>query len=294
VDKLILPSYAKLNLYLKVLTRRRSDGYHSLRSLFERIDLADKITLRTRQDRRINLTSDNKDIPRDSSNLAYRAARLMQQRFAPLRGVDIALSKRIPVGSGLGGGSSNAATVILGLNKLWKLRLSKRDLCCQAEEIGSDVSFFIAERRFAYVSGRGEKVRSLSRLDKLRLWQVLALPRLKVSTRLIYKKWDNLRKAALTEPEYDVKILTSALSHKDLKSLGKSLFNSLEVVTLRLYPEVSEIKRGFLESGAQAVLMSGSGPAVFAITTSGKEARILAGRLRKRSRGWQVFVVCTA
>jgi len=127
VNKLTLNSYAKLNLYLKVLNIR-SDNYHNIKTLFERIDLSDRIILKPRQDKLIKIICSHPDVPQDDSNLAYRSAKLLQEGLKINRGVEIKIIKRIPVGSGMAGGSSNAATVFLGLNKIWQLKLSREKL----------------------------------------------------------------------------------------------------------------------------------------------------------------------
>lgn len=287
---MILNSYAKLNLYLAVLNKRR-DHYHNLATIFERISLADRITLKSRPDPKIKIITDSSCIPRDGVNLAWRAAALLQDIFNLKCGVEIKIQKRIPVGSGMGGGSSNAACVLIGLNKLWKLRLSQKILTSLAGKIGSDVPFFIHNCAFAQGSLRGDRIRPLRQLAGLKLWHIVVMPKIKVSTPLIYKKWDEYSK--LTKPTCGVKILTSALRKRDLSLLGGLLFNSLEQVTLKLYPEVERIKKTLLREGLQSILMSGSGPAVFGILPSRKEAVSLSRQLRIKHRSWQFFVAHT-
>lgn len=145
---MLVKSYAKLNLYLEVL-KLRKDNYHSIKTIFERIDLCDKIILKTRRDKKIRVICASKDVPRNRTNLAYRSAKLLQDKFKLDRGVDIKIIKRIPVGAGLGGGSSNAAFTLLGLNRLWKLRLGQKELARYARKIGSDVAFFIYDYHYA-------------------------------------------------------------------------------------------------------------------------------------------------
>jgi len=287
---LTLDSYAKLNLYLAVLGRRR-DNYHNLNTVFERISLADRIVLSPRKDDKIKIVTDSCDIPQGNTNLAFRAAYLLQETFGLDKGVDIKIHKRIPVGSGMGGGSSNAACVLQGLNKLWRLNLNPEKLAGLARKIGSDVPFFVYNYPFAQGLSRGDKVKPIRQLFRLRLWHILAIPKIKVFTPLIYKKWDE--HSGLTKSRQDVKILLSALRKKDSSLVSRLLFNDLEQITSGLYPEVKQVKKVFSQAGLQSVLMSGSGPAVFGILSSRKEAASLCKQLEMKKRSWRFFVAHT-
>ena len=305
---MILTSRAKLNLYLKVGSKRK-DHYHTLDTLFERIDLCDKIVLTPRIDSRIKITSDSRQIPKDASNIAWRAARLIQKTCRVNQGLDIKIIKRIPVGSGMGGGSSNAACVLVGLNKLWKLGLSRKRLMDLGSQLGADVPFFIADSPFAIGSQRGDKVSSLKALSRLRLWHVLVVPKLHVSTAKVYQKWDDLVQkvrlpplddilsknnhlTGLTSAVSSVKLITLALRRKDFSLLGKALFNSLEQVSINLHPQIGRVKKKLSSLGVKSILMSGSGPAVFGIVSSKKEALSLVRQLRG-NRYWQAYVART-
>jgi len=292
VNTLILNSYAKLNLYLEVLETRK-DNYHNIKTIFERIDLADKIILKSRPDKKINITCNESGVPQGRSNLAWRSARLLQDSFNIDKGVDIKIIKRIPVGSGLGGGSSNAAAVLAGLNKLWKLNATRNKLAGLAEKLGCDVPFFIYNSPFARGEARGDKIKPLKALNSVRLWHILVVPKIEVSTASIYKKWDEYCKAfKLTRPKYNVTILLSAVKKNNFFLLGDALFNSLERVSSRLYPQIKAIKEKLMQLGAKSILMSGSGPAVMAIVSSRREALSLSRQLKKNS-SWQVFVTRT-
>lgn len=289
---MVLKSYAKLNLYLEVLNRRK-DNYHNIKTLFERISLCDKITLKSRPDKQIKIISHSPDIPKDSSNLAFRSAKLLQDSLKIDKGVEIKITKRIPVGSGMGGGSSNAAFVLLGLNKLWKLHLSRVKLVGFAKRIGSDVPFFIYNLPFALGEAKGDEIKPLSSLRGVRLWHVLVVPKIKVSTPMIYKNWDKNREIlGLTRPKYNVNILTLALRRKDLAAVNLALFNNLEPITAKIYPELKPIRDKLNLLGLQSILMSGSGPAIMAIASSRKEA-VSAYRQLKKDKFWQVFVTRT-
>jgi len=307
---LILHSYAKVNLYLRVLDKRE-DGFHSLITLFERIDLSDRIILTPLPGRKITLSCNRKDLACDSSNLAYRSARLLQDTFNVPCGVEIKLIKKIPIGSGMGGGSSNAASVLLGLNRLWRLRLTTRCLADLGAQLGSDVPFFVYNIPFAAATGKGEHILPLSGLRKTRLYHFLAVPRLHVSTPVIYRKWDELNSFALTshdcrdilngvlsirsltQADNTVKFLISALKKKQRQGLSRCLFNSLEEPTFSLYPEVFQLKEKLRALGTHPVLMSGSGPAVFCLVSSRKEGMSLWRKIKKENRNWQFFLTRT-
>jgi len=289
VNTLRLNSYAKLNFYLEVLETRK-DNYHNIKTIFERIDLADKIVLKPRQDRKINITCSLPGMPQGHSNLAYRSAKLLQDRFHIERGVDIKIIKRIPVGSGLGGGSSNAACVLVGLNRLWKLNLTQNKLVGLARKLGSDVPFFIYNSPFAQGEARGDKIKPLKALCNVVLWHILVVPKIEVSTRSIYKRWDKYFKTfKLTRPRHGVKMLILALKQNNLSLIGDVLFNSLEQVTTTLYPQIKYIKAKLIQLGVKSILMSGSGPAVFGVVSSRKEDLSLCRQLKRNSFG-EVFV----
>lgn len=299
MNKLVIKSFAKVNLHLAVLNKR-TDNYHNLATLFERITLCDNITFSPRKDNLIKVSCSDPAVPSDESNLCWRAAKLLQDSAEVKTGLNIKITKRIPVGAGLGGGSGNAAAVLLGLNKFWKLNLTKAKLANLAAGIGSDVAFFIYESPFALGTSRGEKIRILSNLNKIKLWHILVVPKIHVSTPLIYKKYDSFSSlnknqgAGLTNPVSDVKLITSELAKKTLSFTPGLLFNSLEAVTLKLYPEVRRVKERLGTLGLKNILMSGSGPAVFAICYSAKEAQTLSSKLKREGRAWRVFVVSTA
>lgn len=286
---MVLTSFAKLNLYLRVINRR-ADNYHNIKTVFERIDLKDRIIIHSLPDKRINLLCNCPLVPKDSTNLAYRSARLLQETFRVNQGAEIKIIKYIPVGAGLGGGSSNAASVLLGLNKLWGINLPKEKLARLATKIGCDIPFFIYDIPFAEGSGRGDKITPLKELFRIKLWHILVVPKIEVSTSFIYSKFDKY--SALTNLKKDVKLLYLALKNLDVSLLSKALFNSLEEVTFRFFPQVKRIKDELLSLGLRSILMSGSGPAVFGIVSSRKEAEGLKKHLEK-NKTWQVFVVTT-
>ena len=305
---MVLNSYAKLNLYLEVLSKRK-DNYHNLETIFERIDLCDKIILKSLAPNKIKITSNSRLIPKDESNLAFRAARLLKDKFKVKAGVDIKIIKRIPVASGMAGGSSNAACVLVALNKLWKLHLNKSKLVSLGKRLGADVPFFIYNSSFAKGSRRGDRIYLLGQLRNARFWHIVVVPRIRVSTASVYQKWDKIaqkarltppflkyrlkkERAGLTSPNSDVRMLTSALKRKNLSLISKGLFNSLEEASIKLYPEIRRIKERLSSLGLKSILMSGSGPAVFGMVPSRKEAQSL-GRQLKRNRFWRIYITRT-
>jgi len=290
VNTLTVKSFAKLNLFLQILNRR-PDNYHNIETLFERINLYDTITLKLRRDILIRISCANPDVPTDETNFCYKGAKLLQEKYKVQKGADIKILKSIPISAGLGGGSSNAGSVLLGLNKLWKLSLPLSRLVTLSKQIGCDVPFFIYNTSFAKGSKRGDIIMPLKGLKDLRLWHILVVPKIKVSTPLIYKKWDGF--SGLTTPDYDVKIITSALRKNALSLIPLALYNGLEEVTASEYPQVRRIKERLTGLGVKSILMSGSGSAVFGIVSSRKEAVRISSELKKQEKSWRVFVVRT-
>lgn len=267
-------SPAKLNLFLKV-TGKRPDGYHEIHSLFQAITLYDEIDIKIGPGNRITMSCDSPVVPDDKSNLAFRAAESFLSATGLKAKVAINLKKRIPVGAGLGGGSSNAATVLLALNFLTNSGLSKAELMRIGATLGSDVPFFIFGPS-AVARGRGE-VLTGAKLPSY--WYVLVNPGFHVSTAWVYNNLD------LTKPGEDNIVSYSEEVFRDPDKLKKILSNDLERVTLGRHPELEDLKKALLESGAFGALMSGSGPTVFGAFSSERKARSAFEKLREKSGG---------
>lgn len=278
-----ISSPAKLNLYLEVLCKR-PDGYHAINTIFERISLSDEIVLKETDNGHIKIKSNAKDIPKDSRNLAYKAASLLKNDLRISKGIVIEIKKRIPAGAGLGGGSSNGASVLLGLNRLWNLKLNKQKLLAYAAQLGSDAAFFISGCSFGLGNGRGEKIKPLANFRK-KLWHIVAVPEVKVSTKKIYEEFDKAKISTDEKKPINVDCL-------DKRGIGRILFNRLEEVTFRKYPEVKKLKEGLKAQGVKNVLMSGSGGAVFGIVNSRKEGLAIA-KVFKHLHKVRVFVAET-
>ncbi|MBU8658436.1 4-(cytidine 5'-diphospho)-2-C-methyl-D-erythritol kinase [Bacillus pumilus] len=247
---------AKINLSLDV-HGKRPDGYHEVEMVMTTIDLADRLELTELDKDEIRVSSHNRFVPDDQRNLAYQAAKLLKTRFGIQKGVSIVITKTIPVAAGLAGGSSDAAAALRGLNRLWKLNLTLDELAELGAEIGSDVSFCV-HGGTALATGRGEKLKHI--VTPPHCWVILAKPVIGVSTAEVYRQYD-----ASKVEHPNVERMIEAIEAKDYKEMCGSLGNVLESVTLKMYPEVDMIKRQMKRFGADAVLMSGSGPTVFGL-----------------------------
>ncbi|MCY8546384.1 4-(cytidine 5'-diphospho)-2-C-methyl-D-erythritol kinase [Bacillus vallismortis] len=247
---------AKINLSLDV-TRKRPDGYHEVEMIMTTIDLADRIELTELAEDEVRVSSHNRFVPDDQRNLAYQAAKLIKDRYNVKKGVSIMITKVIPVAAGLAGGSSDAAATLRGLNRLWNLNLSAETLAELGAEIGSDVSFCVYGGT-ALATGRGEKIKHIS--TPPHCWVILAKPTIGVSTAGVY------RQLKLNDVEHpDVHGMIEAIEEKNFQKMCSRLGNVLESVTLDMHPEVAMIKNQMKRFGADAVLMSGSGPTVFGL-----------------------------
>lgn len=247
---------AKINLSLDVL-HKRSDGYHEVEMIMTTIDLADRLELSLLETDEIKIIAHNRFVPDDQRNLAYQAAQLLKDRFHVKSGVAITIEKHIPVAAGLAGGSSDAAAALRGLNKLWGLGLSLDELAELGAEIGSDVSFCVYGGT-ALARGRGEQITFLP--SPPTCWVVLAKPFIGVSTAEVYRRLDLSK---VTHP--NINDMVTAIHDVDFQKVCNSVGNVLEDVTLKMHPEVASIKDQMKRFGADAVLMSGSGPTVFAL-----------------------------
>lgn len=285
MESISLKSPAKINLYLRVIQKRK-DGFHNIETIFERINLFDTLKLKKNKTNQIRIFCRHPDLPKNSSNLCFKAARLLKQEFSLKQGVDIRLTKRIPLRAGLGGGSSNAAFVLLGLNKLWDLNLTKKELSRLAAKLGSDVAFFVSQERFALGRGRGEKISSLKGIKPL--WHILVVPRLRLLTRKVYEKL-NLK---LTKNKVNVNILIHALRKNSVRLLKRSLMNDLEETAFKIQPSLLKIKDKLKGLNIEGVALSGSGSALFALVNSPRQAEILKQKLQNNLKA-EVFAVKT-
>ena len=264
-SELRVHAHAKINLYLDVVGKR-PDAYHEIETVFHSIGLHDDVIIRKRVEGGIGVHCDDSQAPSDERNLAYRAAQLLTDQMPHIRGVEITIQKRIPVAAGLGGGSADAAAVLWGMNRLFKLNLTQTDLMCLGAELGADVPFCLLGGA-AIGRGIGEILTPLSSLDQA--WLVLANPGFGIPTAWVYK---NLN-FALTKPSKRVKISVCHLQNGDLPGLSAQLYNRLETPVFSRYPALARLKMKLAEyPGSYGALMTGSGATVFALMKSQSEA----------------------
>lgn len=260
---------AKINLSLDIL-RKREDGYHDVEMIMTTIDFSDRVELFSLPENKIEISLESRYVPNDERNLAYKAAYAFKQKYGITSGVHIRIDKNIPVSAGLGGGSTDAAAVLRGLNRLWSLNIPLSELAALGSTIGADVAFCVYGNT-AIARGFGEKIEVLPSPPPC--WVVLAKPDIGVSTRTVFGQID-LEK--LQHPE--TKEIIRALEKKDFMSLCDNVGNSLEAITFALHPEVQRIKEVMQQAGANGVLMSGSGPTVYGLVEhQGKATRIYNG-----------------
>jgi 4-diphosphocytidyl-2-C-methyl-D-erythritol kinase len=281
---------AKINLYLEILGLR-DDGYHELVMVMQSIDLCDRLTLTKNNSPAIFLHSNTPNIPLDHTNLAHRAAQLMIDSFPDAYhrygGVEITLEKHIPIAAGLAGGSGNAAGVLVGINLLWDLGLSQIELQELGAKLGSDVPFSITGGT-AIATGRGEKIAPLNPLDHL--YVVLGkYQSIEVSTPWAYNSYrEQFQDQYLKDSQgFSDRLdqvhssdLVQGIAHKNSLKIGSSIYNDLEKVVLTTYPLVQQLKTVFQQTTNLGVMMSGSGPTVFALADSESQGQEILQQVR--------------
>lgn len=282
MNELRLRANAKINLFLEVLDRRR-DGYHNIETVFQSIDLHDVITLRESTSGDVKVKCDDPRVPVDSSNLVYKAAELLSQESGKRSGVEIHILKRIPVGAGLAGGSTDAAATLVGLNELWGLEYGIDELMQLGGKLGADVPFCIMGGT-ALGRGRGDELTQLKTFSGIPA--VIANPGFQVSTAWAY---GSLKDLGLTRSLKNANILVGKMQQNDISEVGGEFFNIFENVVMEKYPSVRQIKEEFIRSGASGALMSGSGPTVFAVAQDMSSAQ----RLREQVGNLADFCIVT-
>ena len=282
MEKMELRALGKINLGLDVLGRREN-GYHDVRMVMQTVYLYDLITLKKKEEPGIELTTNLSFLPVNENNLAYRAAKLLMDEFGLPGGLLIRLEKHIPVAAGMAGGSSNAAAVLYGMNRLFSLGLTEKELRERGVTLGADVPYCIL-RGTVLAEGIGEILTPLPPMPRCQI--LLAKPPVNVSTRMVYEKLDACQ--IVNHPDIDG--LIRGLQDQDLGKVASSMGNVLEEVTIGEYPVIDEIKRIMRESGALNAMMSGSGPTVFGIYADRAKARAAAARIREQKLAKQVYV----
>ena len=278
IDVLKINSYAKINIGLQILGKRE-DGFHEIETIFQEIDLHDTITL-TKQRAEVAVHCNHPFVPHGPLNLAHKAAILLRKTFSITEGVCVSIDKNIPVGAGLGGGSSNAAVVLKGLNQLWDLALNKSELKTLAAKIGSDVPFFI-DGGTALAHGRGEILR---RIESFPAFTCLVIyPNIQISTKWSFKNYN----LYLTNTKKSVKLSESFFKDIKLRQFRGLFINALEDVAFNKYPVLRELKKKLYFSGAEYASMSGSGSAIYGLFDSNS---MLHKARRELNQSYQIFV----
>ncbi|MFB3895542.1 MAG: 4-(cytidine 5'-diphospho)-2-C-methyl-D-erythritol kinase [bacterium] len=274
---MLLKAYAKVNLFLEIVARR-DDGYHELETILQTISLHDELELAP-QPEKISITCNLPYLPIDERNLAYRAAKLVKEKTGTNQGVGIKLNKQIPVGAGLGGGSSDAAAVLLGCNRIWGSNLSDSDLVELGMQLGMDVPFFL-HGGTALAVGRGERI--IQQLPTPALELIIVYPNFPVPTASVYK---NLDIRSRTSKQESTKLL-SALQLGNVIKIAGLLFNRLEVSTFKLHPQLTKIKDILIHEGCLGALLSGSGSALFGIAQNNQSADLISRKLATTTKYW--------
>jgi 4-diphosphocytidyl-2-C-methyl-D-erythritol kinase len=290
-----LPSFAKINWTLRVLGKR-PDGYHEIRTQLQTISLQDELSFASRADNQINLTSDSSDIPSDQTNLVIRAANSLRSHCGITAGADLILKKRIPIKAGLGGGSSNAAVALMGLARLWKLKLESEDLAGIGATLGADVHFFFFGGR-ALGTGRGSDILPLPDSDggpsnQASKYLLVITPNATVSTVEAYAA---LGSTALTSVEAESILAVSRENTNFCDSdqgVEDELENDFQQVIFDREPEIERARNALLQAGARGALLAGSGSSVFGIFDD-VDAQSSAAAKVEAEAGWRIFSCVT-
>lgn len=291
MNSITVKSPAKINLYLKV-TGRRPDGYHKLMTLFARISLADTLILKKQKEGirlSCKVTGLKQKLSSGEDNLIVKAYRLLQREFPALGGVSVKLTKRIPVGAGLGGGSGNAAAFLAAMKKLYKLPISRKKLMKVGSRLGADVAFFLLGADFAVGRGVGDKLRPLAKRAKHGL--VLIASDEGLSTPQVYRSLPKeLPAVSLTKVNRAVRLVFEFLEKKDYARISSLLENDLEAPAFRLRPALAGKLALLRREGAPAARMTGSGPTLFSLFPDRRTAGKFALKIRRHFAGNKILV----
>ncbi len=277
-----LKALAKINLGLDVV-RRREDGYHEVRMIMQTIQLYDRLDIKRTQEPGIQIQTNLSFLPVNENNLIYKAAKLLMDEFSITDGVSVKLDKRIPVAAGMAGGSTDAAAMLIGVNRLFSLGLTKRELMERGVQIGADVPYCIM-RGTALAEGIGEALSPLPPMVKCPV--LIAKPSISVSTKFVYQ---NL-KLDDTTIHPDIDRLIDDIKAKNLHDIAAHMGNVLETVTIPNYPVIDEIKKHMLSNGAVGAMMSGSGPTVFGLFDNEDTAKKAYKAMRSSHLARQVYL----
>ncbi len=279
-------SPAKVNLYLEI-KKKRSDGYHEIETLFQRVNLHDTILIEKINQTDIQITCKHPAVPNNSSNLAYKAVELLFHETGAKIGLKIHINKVIPVAAGLGGGSSNAATVMKAVNKMCSLGVSQAKLLKMGIKLGADVPFFLLDESCALGCGIGEVLEPVKNVPTY--WYVIIYPKIHISSKWAYEHF----KLSLTKKKPGATIMIRALKSANLEEIAPVLYNDLASVVGASYKEVQNAEKALRAAGVEAVLLSGSGPCVFGICQTEGEAEAVKASVSSMLGDVSIFICRT-
>lgn len=282
MKEISVKALAKINLGLDVV-RRREDGYHEVRMVMQTIHLFDRLQIARNNSGAITMSTNLSFLPTNENNLVYKAAKLLKDEFEIKDGIDVKLHKHIPVAAGMAGGSTDAAAVLYGMNRIFDLGLSREELMQRGVKLGADVPYCVM-RGTALAEGIGEKLTALPPMVKCPV--LIAKPQISVSTKFVY---ENLKlNQQTTHPDIDR--LVADIEAKDLHAIAADMGNVLESVTIPHYPIIAEIKEHMMEHGALNSMMSGSGPTVFGLFEDEDTAQAAYEAMKESGLAKQIYL----
>ena len=282
MDSIRLKARAKINLGLDVLGKRE-DGYHEVRMVMQTIGIYDRLILTKIPEEEIRITSNLAFLPVNENNLIYKAIKLLKDEYHFPGGISVDLNKFIPVAAGMAGGSTDAASTMFGVNRLFGLNLSMGKMMELGVRLGADVPYCVM-RGTALAEGIGEKLTRITPVPHM--WILIAKPQINVSTRLVYEQLD----MGGIQKHPDIDGIIRAIEAQDVVRIAQSMGNVLENVTVPLYPVIETIKQDMLSHGAINAMMSGSGPTVFGIFPDEQTTLACQAFLKKKGDARQVYM----
>lgn len=282
MDSIRLKARAKINLGLDVLGKRE-DGYHEVRMVMQTIGIYDRLILTKIPEEEIRITSNLAFLPVNENNLIYKAIKLLKDEYHFPGGVSVDLNKFIPVAAGMAGGSTDAASTMFGVNRLFGLNLSMGKMMELGVRLGADVPYCVM-RGTALAEGIGEKLTRITPVPHM--WILIAKPQINVSTRLVYEQLD----MGGIQKHPDIDGIIRAIEAQDVVRIAQFMGNVLENVTVPLYPVIETIKQDMLSHGAINAMMSGSGPTVFGIFPDEQTTLACQAFLKKKGDARQVYI----
>ena len=265
MDRITLKARAKINIGLDILGQRE-DGYHLVNMVMQTISLHDEVTIRKQKENEILIKSNLRYLPSNENNIVYKAAVLIKEEFGIKEGLRFDLKKEIPIAAGMAGGSTDAASTLIRLNRMFDLKLTTDELCIRGSKLGADVPYCIRGGTMLATS-IGDVLHPL--LPMPECYVVIGKPRMSISTKTVYNKYDDLTK--VEHP--NMNRLVEEIGRGEIKEIAKHMGNVLELVTIPMVPEITLIKEQMMKEGAMVSMMSGSGPTVFGLFEKQEDAQ---------------------